>query len=87
MQSSEIHRASKFGPERIRLHSSGANLEQIDATIGIVTFVDKDTNLYVAYAPSLEVSGYGKNLEEAHSMAKASIDEALEMIGRLPERQ
>lgn|GEM_PF-640987 len=38
-------------------------------------FVLKDGEYWVSYIPSLSISGYGKNKDDAHSMAKESLDD------------
>lgn len=38
-------------------------------------FVDKETNMIVVFIPSLDISGYGDNIEEATYMVKESLDD------------
>ena len=40
-----------------------------------VSFVDKDTNMYIAYLPALDISGYGDTLEEADKILNLSVKE------------
>ena len=45
--------------ERIRVEFSSG---KISGTLAAFTFLDKDTNEYVSFMPSLDVSGYGSNI-------------------------
>lgn len=53
--------------ESLRISSSGMNL-----TIRVFDAVDGD--FYILYSPSLNISGYGKTMEEAEESFKVSID-------------
>lgn len=48
---------------------------EINASIVAFKFVDKDTNQFVVYIPSLEVSGYGETIEKAIEMLNFSADQ------------
>lgn len=87
MSVSKTQITNQFGTESIRFHTEGSTISRVDFSIGIISFLDKDTKMYVTYAPSLEVSGYGVNGEDALSMCKASIDESIEMLGKLPAKK
>ena len=52
----------------------------VSASIGLVRFIDKDTGHYVAYAPSLEISGYGENPTEAIEMFSYSVNDLFERL-------
>lgn len=47
----------------------------ISASLNALRFIDGDTNQIVYYLPSLNVSGYGKTLEQSMEMVKFSIEE------------
>jgi hypothetical protein len=52
----------------------------VSAHIGLVRFIDKDTNHYVAYSPSLEISGYGETPTESIEMFSHSVNDFFESL-------
>ena len=80
--SAYIEKSENFEPECIKLQTEGQKVVRVEASISIIAFRDKDTNMYVSYAPSLEVSGYGDTIKESQEMIKSSLDEMLEILQR-----
>jgi hypothetical protein len=62
------------------LHISKSN---VAAHISLVRFIDKDTGHYVAYAPTLELSGYGENPTEAIEMFSHSVNDFFERLMKM----
>ena len=50
-------------------------------------FLDKDTQSHVVYVPSLDISGYGNTIDEAHDMVKFCIKEYMIELSKLPLRK
>jgi len=48
---------------------------EISAAIIGYSYRDNETKQYICYLPSLEISGYGKTLEKAEELVKASMDD------------
>ena len=63
------------GIDQLRVNKSA---RKINGHLGILRFIDKDTNQYVIYCPALEVSGYGETKAKATEMIKFSITELFE---------
>ncbi len=59
--------------EKETLHIN-AKRNAIKANINVASFVDKDTNQHIAYAPSLEISGYGNTQQQAEEMLLESVN-------------
>ncbi len=55
----------------------------VAAHIMLVRFIDKDTGHYVAYAPTLELSGYGENPTEAIEMFSHSVNDFFERLMKM----
>lgn len=47
---------------------------RITGVMNVLRFQDKDTNQYLAYCPSFDISSYGETKDKATEMLKASID-------------
>lgn len=52
----------------------------ITAILQGVSYIDKETDLYVVYIPSLDISGYGKSLSKAEKIAQFNLDELSKYI-------
>jgi hypothetical protein len=60
---------------------------QLISTLTILSFRDNDTKQHVKYAPSLELSGYGKTLAKAEEMLQEAIhDEFRRLIAMQPKQ-
>jgi hypothetical protein len=49
--------------------------EDIEARLFIVSFVDKDTHQHIAYCPSLDITGYGKNVRSANKILDFNLNQ------------
>ena len=58
-----------------------------DAHLNVVRFQDIDTLQYIAYIPTLELSGYGKNQNDANVMLEFSIIEFFKLLHTLKPHQ
>ncbi|HEY6976339.1 MAG TPA: hypothetical protein VH396_08615 [Chitinophagaceae bacterium] len=56
---------------------------KITATLAGFIFLDKDANVFVAYLPSLEVSGYGSTVNDAQEMFKFSIKDFFDYLTQI----
>lgn len=72
--------------EEIRFKSNRHGVS-FSGYINVVRFVDKDTKQYVVYAPSLEISGYGDTVEEAHKILDFNLKELLLHLQHLPKHE
>lgn len=61
--------------------------DQITGQINLHKFRDKDTEQYVYYSPSLELSGYGSTAELALEMIKFQISELFDYWSQLPLKE
>ena len=61
------------------------NKGSITGGLLVYKYIDKDTMQHVCYAPSLEVSGYGKTKKKALEMLKFSVDQLFDWLMDLPE--
>lgn len=61
--------------------------DQITGQINLNKFRDKDTNQFVFYSPSLELSGYGETEDLALEMIKFQISELFDYWGQLPVKE
>jgi hypothetical protein len=59
----------------------------IKSALTVLSFRDNDTKQYIKYAPSLELSGYGKTVEKAEEMLKTAIQDELRRLIDLPVKQ
>lgn len=50
---------------------------KIKASISVYKYQDKETNQFIVYIPSLEISGYGETDQKATEMAQNSVKEYL----------
>lgn len=64
---------SAVGNDEIHFHKNG-----ITGQINLHKFIDKDTEQYVYFSPSLDISGYGEKEELALEMIKFQINELFE---------
>ncbi len=53
-----------------------ASLVQSELHLVLLSF--KEDNIFIVYAPTLDLSGYGDNQEEANSSFDTSLDEFLD---------
>ncbi len=59
----------------------------IDASITAFRFKDRDTNKFIFFIPSLEISGYGDSSDEATEMAKLGLDDLFENLSTLSQKE
>jgi hypothetical protein len=52
----------------------------VQALVSSFSFLDKDTGMFVAVMPSLQLSGYGKTRKEADAMLKDAVKDFNEFI-------
>ncbi len=72
------------GNESIRINRSA---KKINGHLSIFRFKDKDTNQFIVYCPSLDVSGYGADGDKAAEMLKFSIGDYFEQLIQMPLKQ
>ncbi len=53
---------------------------KVDACLRVYKYIDKDTKHFVAYIPSLEISGYGYTKENALEMMESSLEEYFDFL-------
>jgi len=75
----ETFKELKTAPEVEHLHINRKN-GKIESTIKAVKFKDKDTNQFIIYIPSFEISGYGSTSAKALESFKFSLDEFFKYI-------
>lgn len=76
-----LERAEDQTPSPDTLHiKAGKSRGSVSGYINIFRFQDKDTNQWVLFVPSLELSGYGENPEKAHSMLKEALDDLFRQL-------
>jgi len=59
----------------------------INAVVGGIDFIDKDTLQHVSYIPSFEISGYGETPEKAQEMLKAALHDLFEYLTDLKQEK
>lgn len=64
--------------ELIRIHFKQKHLK---AELRALSF--KEGDCFIVYFPSLKISGYGDTIEEAHKLAKISLDDFSENLFKL----
>lgn len=57
------------------------------AGICVYNFVDKDTKQFVAYAPALDISGYGDTEDKAVDMMKFAIENYIDYLTDLSAKE
>jgi hypothetical protein len=60
---------------------------RIKGNLTRITFKDKDTNQFVEYCPSFDISGYGDTKAEAIEMIKFSLADYFEYLLDLPVKK
>ena len=71
-------------PDQIESLYINLNKGKIKACLSVLAFVDNDTKQYIAYIPSLHISGYGATEQKAMEMLKYSLDNFGNYIASLP---
>jgi hypothetical protein len=60
--------------------------KRIKAGLATFRFIDKDTNQYVLYMPSIDITSYGETIQKASEMLKSTVTDFLNYILQLPKR-
>lgn len=72
--------------DRIRINE-GRFSKSLEATLTILSFIDKDTEQYIMYIPSLDFSSYGKTQDKAQQMFDLSLKDELARILAMGDKQ
>jgi len=56
---------------------------KIQAEVSVTQYQDKETNQFVIYVPSLDISGYGETIEKAQKIIEFSLNEFCEYLSSL----
>lgn len=78
---SKAHIADQIHLKKVR------NRYKITAEVTVNQYQDKETNQYVIYIPSLDISGYGETVEKAREMVRFCINEFCEHICSLTPKK
>lgn len=70
--------------ETIRI-SRNRLFSRVSVTLTCFRFKDKETKQYVFYAPSLELSGYGRSPEKAKEMFDFQLKEVLTQLSKMKQ--
>ncbi len=73
----KVHDPSDTRPNFLRISTHGKKL-RIKTSLQILRFIDADTNQYVSYIPSIEISGYGDTERKSMEMLESAIDATFE---------
>lgn len=60
---------------------------EVSGNLNVLKFKDKDTDQFVYYCPSLEISGYGTTKEKAMELLKDSVDQFFIYLSQLPAKK
>jgi hypothetical protein len=77
----EIQNSNKSIKDELHIGKNGIKL-----VLFVYHFIDKDTKQYVAYSPTLDISGYGSTEERAQEMMKFSIKDFAIYLNNLSTR-
>lgn len=61
------------------------NLKRQHIAAKLRTFSFQEGNTHIVYLPSVEISGYGDTIEEAHDLAKITLNDFSQNLFKLPE--
>jgi hypothetical protein len=75
---------SLSGIESLRVHKSA---KKIVGFVNIFRFRDKDTNQFLSFCPSLELTGYGETEHKALEMLKFSISDYFDYLIELSPKE
>ena len=84
MPFTEIKIMDKTNKDSIHLHITNGQIERITCIANTISFLDKDTNMYVSLVPALDISGYGDNIDEAMELVNFSVDEFFNHLTKMP---
>ena len=78
----ELQNSKKQVKDELHIGKNGLKL-----VLFVYHFIDKDTKQYVAYSPTLDISGYGNTEERAQEMMKFSIKDFAIYLTKLSNRE
>ena len=68
----------------LHIHS---NRKRVTGTIGVLKFIDKDTQQWVYFAPSFDITSYGETEDKAAEMLKSSFNDCIDHMMKLSSKQ
>jgi hypothetical protein len=78
-----FEKANELHADYLRVYNSQ---KRIKAGLATFRFIDKDTNQYVLYMPSIDITSYGETIQKASEMLKSTVTDFLNYILQLPKR-
>ena len=72
--------------EELKIYRKGKATHIKGGVLGF-EFLDKESDSIVVYVPSLDISGYGKTVEDAREMVRFCIDSYMTDLSKLPLKE